>query len=75
MKQLTTFEQLVLNKLQENEGGVVERSVLGAIQPPKPKLDSNRVDVHIKNIRRKLSPVYEIHTVRGVGYRLIRINN
>jgi DNA-binding response OmpR family regulator len=35
--------------------------------------DSNYIDVHIKNIRKKLSafgPVEWLETVRGVGYKI-----
>jgi two-component system OmpR family response regulator/two-component system response regulator QseB len=35
------------------------------------EVDSNAIEVHIHNLRRKLGPTL-IHTVRGVGYMLLR---
>ena len=35
------------------------------------EVESNAVEVHIHNLRRKLGPAL-IHTVRGIGYMLQR---
>jgi two-component system OmpR family response regulator/two-component system response regulator QseB len=35
------------------------------------EVDSNAIEVHIHNLRRKLGNTL-IHTVRGVGYTLLR---
>lgn len=34
---------------------------------------SNKIDVHMKNLRRKLAGLYEIETIRGVGYLMRQI--
>ncbi|WP_375418850.1 winged helix-turn-helix domain-containing protein, partial [uncultured Hymenobacter sp.] len=39
--------------------------------------DSNFIDVHIKNLRKKLSqfgPADFLETVRGIGYRAAAVN-
>ena len=61
-------EFMVLRKLLENVGGVMSRQQLvDNIYGWDSDLESNALDVHIHNLRRKLYPEL-IRTVRGVGY-------
>lgn len=70
---LTQQEGTIFATLLEHKGDTVSRSFLQeelSIGGSK-SFGSNHVDVHIKNLRRKLSdePVV-IETVRGVGYKI-----
>jgi two-component system response regulator QseB len=61
-------EFMVLRKLMENAGHVLTRAQLEeAIYGWDGNVESNALDVHIYNLRRKLDPDF-IRTVRGVGY-------
>lgn len=61
-------EYMVLRKLLENIGHVLSRQQLvDNIYGWDSELESNALDVHIHNLRRKLHPGL-IRTVRGVGY-------
>ena len=61
-------EFMVLRKLLENVGSVMSRQQLvDNIYGWDSDLESNALDVHIHNLRRKLYPEL-IRTVRGVGY-------
>ena len=61
-------EFMVLRKLMENAGHVLTRGQLEeAIYGWDGNVESNALDVHVHNLRRKLYPGV-IRTVRGVGY-------
>jgi two-component system response regulator QseB len=61
-------EYMVLRKLLENSGHVLSRQQLvDNIYGWDSEIESNALDVHIHNLRRKLYPGL-IRTVRGVGY-------
>ena len=61
-------EYMVLRKLMESAGQVLTRAQLEeAIYGWDGNVESNALDVHIYNLRRKLDPDF-IRTVRGVGY-------
>jgi two-component system response regulator QseB len=61
-------EFMVLRKLMENAGQVMTRAQLEeAIYGWEGNVESNALDVHIYNLRRKLDTEF-IRTVRGVGY-------
>lgn len=70
----TPIEFHVLKVLMLAEGKAMARSdLLAEIQPISPKVTSRSIDVHIRNLRTKLTPLtshYYIETVYGVGYRL-----
>jgi two-component system response regulator QseB len=66
--ELQRREFMVLRKLLENIGSVMSRQQLvDNIYGWDSDLESNALDVHIHNLRRKLYPEL-IRTVRGVGY-------
>lgn len=66
--ELQRREYMVLRKLLENIGHVLRRQQLvDNIYGWDSELESNALDVHIHNLRRKLHPGL-IRTVRGVGY-------
>ena len=66
--ELQRREFMVLRKLLENVGSVMSRQQLvDNIYGWDSDLESNALDVHIHNLRRKLYPEL-IRTVRGVGY-------
>lgn len=66
--ELQRREYMVLRKLLENIGHVLSRQQLvDNIYGWDSELESNALDVHIHNLRRKLHPGL-IRTVRGVGY-------
>ncbi|MES2623014.1 MAG: response regulator transcription factor [Patescibacteria group bacterium] len=69
---LTLKEFMVLEYLMRNQGKVVTRDELYAHAWDYADLTlSNTVDVHIKNIRRKIKDKSKIiQTVRGVGYKM-----
>ncbi len=61
-------EFMVLRKLVDNAGQVITRAQLEeAIYGWDGNVESNALDVHIHNLRKKLAPDL-IRTVRGVGY-------
>ncbi|TVQ99862.1 MAG: DNA-binding response regulator [Spirochaetaceae bacterium] len=72
---LTPNEFAILQQLARNQGKTVSRqALLSCISRSSSDTDERVIDVHIRNIRRKLgdqneSPRY-IETVRGAGYRM-----
>lgn len=61
-------EFALLQKLLENVGRVVSREVLTqCLYGWDEDIDSNTLEVHIHNLRKKLATTY-IKTIRGVGY-------
>ncbi len=69
---LSTREFDLLHTLMLNAGRVLSREQLEAhLYSWGQEVDSNAVEVHIHNLRRKLGSSL-IHTVRGVGYMLVR---
>lgn len=69
---LTSIEQRMYDLLMKDRDGV-SREVLKEVKPLLSE-DDNRVDVHIKNIRRKIKEKgMTIESIRGFGYRLIPI--
>ena len=69
---LTTSEYDILKTLFENTNVVLTRAqLLDTILPDYTTIkNSNIIDVHIKNIRKKISNQDLIQTVRGVGYKI-----
>ena len=71
---LTLKEFAILEYLMRNPGAVVARdTILDNVWDFEFNSFSNVVDVHVKNLRKKLSGAsgITIETVRGVGYRLV----
>jgi two-component system response regulator QseB len=65
-------EYMLLYKLLESAGQVFTRAQLEeALYGWEGSVESNAVDVHIHNLRRKLYPAL-IRTIRGVGYAIDR---
>lgn len=72
--ELTLKEFSILEYLMRNPGVVVARdTILDNVWDFEFSSFSNIVDVHVKNLRKKLAVADDIHieTVRGVGYRLV----
>lgn len=71
---LTLTEFKILKLLMENKDRVTTReSLLEEIGIDKDKTDTRTIDVHIRNIRKKLEEDTDteyIETIRGIGYRL-----
>lgn len=72
---LTTNEFSILHQLALNVGNTVSRQeLLACISRQQGKTDERVIDVHIRNIRKKLGDRNEkphyIETVRGAGYRM-----
>ncbi len=71
---LTLTEYKILKLLVENKDRVVPReTLLEEIGVEKTKTDSRSIDVHIRNIRKKLEEDADreyIETIRGIGYRM-----
>lgn len=71
---LTLTEFKILKLLLENNDRVTTReSILDEIGTDKTKNDSRSIDVHIRNIRKKLEEDITseyIETIRGIGYKL-----
>jgi two-component system response regulator QseB len=65
-------EFALLEKLLENVGKIVSRDQLLQTLYGWAEIDSNTLEVHIHNIRKKLPEKY-IRTVRGVGYMIEKI--
>lgn len=73
MLDLTNREFELLLEFMQNQGRVLTRSVLlGKLWNYNFLGDERIVDSHIKNLRKKLNRDY-IETVRGVGYRVEKI--
>jgi two-component system response regulator QseB len=63
-------EFALLQKLLENVGQVLSREQIAqSLYGWEEEVDSNALEVHIHNLRKKLNAVY-IRTIRGVGYML-----
>lgn len=63
-------EFALLQKLLENCGQVVSREhLMQSIYGWEKNVDSNALEVHIHNLRKKLRADF-IHTVRGIGYMI-----
>ncbi len=73
--EFTLYEFKILDSLIENNGRVLSReellNILGADQS---KIDNRTVDVHIRNIRKKIDGDTNdyIETIRGVGYKVVK---
>jgi two-component system response regulator QseB len=68
-------EYMLLHKLLENAGQVFTRAQLEeSLYGWDASVESNAVDVHIHNLRKKLYPGL-IRTIRGVGYAIDRIGD
>lgn len=66
---LSRREFSLLHKLVEQPGRVITRDVLSqSIYGWGDDVDSNAIEVHIHNIRKKLGDNLNIRTIRGVGY-------
>jgi DNA-binding response OmpR family regulator len=70
---LTRTEFELLAALSERPGGVLSReTLLERVWGPNWFGDAHVVDVHISNLRRKISAARgRVQTVRGVGFRLV----
>lgn len=71
---LTLREYGILEYLLRNQGAVITREdILSNVWDRFYDSLSNVVDVHVKNLRKKLPPIYEkrLRTVWGKGYQLI----
>ncbi|MGE0559089.1 MAG: response regulator [Burkholderiales bacterium] len=67
---LSQREYAILESLIRHPGTVISRTSLEqSVYAWGQEVESNAVEVHISNLRKKLSPDF-IKTVRGVGYRL-----
>jgi DNA-binding response OmpR family regulator len=71
--ELTRTEFELLAALSERPGGVLSReTLLERVWDPNWFGDAHVVDVHIFNLRRKISAARgRVQTVRGVGFRLV----
>jgi DNA-binding response OmpR family regulator len=70
--ELSAREFALLHVLMLNAGHVLSREQLGErLYSWGEEVESNAIDVHIHNLRRKLAPEL-IRTVRGVGYLMPR---
>lgn len=72
--EFTLTEFRILKILVENNDKVMTREdLLEEIGPDKSKPDNRTIDVHIRNIRKKLEEDHGseyIETIRGIGYRI-----
>jgi two-component system, OmpR family, response regulator QseB len=69
--QLSRREYALFNKLFiENESTVRREVLMQAIYGWSDEVDSNALEVHIYNLRKKFANELEIKTVRGMGYCL-----
>ncbi len=72
---LSRREFSLLQKLLENVGHVVSRDLLTqCLYGWEDEIDSNALEVHIHNIRKKLGNTHFIQTIRGIGYRVVKEN-
>ena len=72
---LSRREFSLLKKLLENVGHVVSRDLLTqCLYGWGDEIDSNTLEVHVHNIRKKLGNTHFIRTVRGIGYMLVKEN-
>lgn len=64
-------EFALLHKLLDQVGKVVTRDKLAqALYGWNDEVDSNAIEVHIHNLRKKFGHVLKIRTIRGVGYMI-----
>ena len=72
---LSRREFSLLKKLLENVGHVVSRDLLTqCLYGWGDEIDSNTLEVHVHNIRKKLGNTHFIRTVRGIGYMVVKEN-
>ena len=68
---LSRIEYLILELLLEHASSVVPREDIASKIWELPEATaSNTIDVHIKNIRRKLKPEHHRRNGHGIGYRM-----
>lgn len=73
---LSRREFSLLQKLLENAGHVVSRDSLNqCLYGWGDEIDSNTLEVHVHNLRKKLTDTNFIRTIRGVGYMAEKENN
>lgn len=73
---LSRREFSLLQKLLENAGHVVSRDSLNqCLYGWGDEIDSNTLEVHVHNLRKKLVDTNFIRTIRGVGYMAKKENN
>ena len=76
---LTRSEFLLLETLMRNAGQVVSRDEIAeAVWGSRADMEQNNIDVLIKSLRGRVddpNPEKLIHTVRGVGYRLVGLRS
>ncbi len=73
---LSRREFSLLQKLLENAGHVVSRDSLNqCLYGWEDEIDSNTLEVHVHNLRKKLIETSFIRTIRGVGYMAEKENN
>jgi len=72
---LSRREFSLLQKLLENAGHVVSRDSLNqCLYGWDDEIDSNTLEVHVHNLRKKLAGINFIRTIRGVGYMVEKEN-
>ena len=65
------FWYVLLHKLLTNQGRVIQREhLIQTIYGWSKNIDSNALEVHVHNLRKKLGPNM-IQTVRSVGYMMM----
>lgn len=70
---LSRREFSLLQKLLENAGYVVSRDSLNqCLYGWDDEIDSNTLEVHVHNLRKKLKNTQLIQTIRGIGYRIVK---
>jgi len=67
--ELTAREWQLLEALVNRQGRIVEKATLESLIGSEGGTQSNIIEVHIANLRRKLGREV-IETVRGLGYRI-----
>lgn len=73
---LSRREFSLLQKLLENVGYVVSRDLLTqCLYGWEDEIDSNTLEVHVHNLRKKLANTHFIRTVRGIGYMVVKENS
>lgn len=73
---LSRREFSLLQKLLENAGHVLSRDSLNqCLYGWDDEIDSNTLEVHIHNLRKKLAGINFIRTIRGVGYMAEKENH
>jgi two-component system response regulator QseB len=66
----------LLRKLIESPGQVLGREALmQSLYGWEDEVDSNALEVHIHNLRKKLKDSFYIRTIRGIGYMVDKIND